>query len=127
MSNYKWKANLCCIATYKILEGDNLMDQFEEEDISFDDAKDTKMKELRYFPKTTTNPDIIELIAYEVARKYLKLMVKGYSVKKEKSQTKSSDILVLLASVFRNKDASIKSLAEKADSLIKFSDELPRG
>jgi hypothetical protein len=123
MSNYKWKANICCIATYKILEGDDLMDQFEEEDISFEDAKDVKMESLRYFPKTTTNPDIIELIAFEEARKFLKLMVKGYSVNKEKSQTKSSEIIVLLASVFRNKDATIKDLAEKADSLIKFSDE----
>ena len=123
MPNYKWKANICCIATYKILEGDDLMDQFEEEDVSFEDAKDVRMDSLRYFPKTTTNPDIIELISYEVARKYLKLIVKWYSVKKEKSQTKSSEIIVLLASIFRNKDATIKDLAEKADSLIKFSDE----
>jgi hypothetical protein len=123
MPSYKWKANICCIATYKILEGDDLMDQFEEEDTSFEDAKDVTMVSLRYFPKTTTNPDIIELISYEMARKYLKLIVKGYSVKKEKSQTKSSEIIVLLASVFRNKDATIKDLAEKTDSLIKFSDE----
>lgn len=123
MSNYKWKANVCCIATSKTLESDHLMDQFEEEDISFEDAKDVKMENLRFYPKTTTNPDIIELISYEVARKFLKLIVKGYSVKKEKSQIKSSEIIVLLASVFRNKDATIKSLAEKTDSLIKFSDE----
>jgi hypothetical protein len=123
MSNYKWKANLCCIATYKILEGDDLMDQFEETDVSFENAKEVKMGHLRYFPKTTTNPDVIELISYEIARKFLKLVVKGYSVKKEKSQTKSSEIIVILASIFRNRDATIKDLAEKTDLLIKFSDE----
>ncbi len=123
MSNYKWKANLCCIATYKTLEGDNKLDQFEEEDLSFEDAKDKKMGELRYYPKTTNNPDVIELISYEVARKYLKLIVKEYSVTKEKSQMKSSEIIVLLASVFRNKEATIGDLAGKTDELIKFSDE----
>lgn len=123
MSEYEWKANLCCIATYKTLEGDLLMDQFEEKNVSFDDAKGLKMGDLRYYPKTTSNPDIIELISYEVARKFFKLVVKGYIVKKEEKKTKSSEIIVLLASVFRDKDATVKSLAEKADSLLKFSDE----
>jgi len=124
MATYKWKTNIACIATYKVLEGDMLMDQFEESDISFDEAKDIKMEELRYYPKITNNSDLIELISYEVSRKFLKLMVKGYSVKKEKRQMKSSQIIVLLASVFRKKDSTIKDLAAKADKLIKFSDEL---
>ena len=39
MSNYKWQENICCISVYNILENDNLMDQFEKEEVSFQDAK----------------------------------------------------------------------------------------
>lgn len=123
MSKYKWKANICCIATYKTLENDDKMDEFEEESISFEKAGDVKMKTLRYYPKSTNNPDIIELISYAVARKFLKSVVKNYTVTKEKEQVNSSEILILIASIFRNPDATIKDLAEKADSLIKFTDE----
>lgn len=123
MPAYRWEVNLACIATYKVLEGDQLMDQFEEEDISFETAHNIKMEELRFYPKTTSNADIIDVIAYEIARKFLKLLVKNYSVKKEKSQIKSAQIIDSLASIFRNKKASIKDLAENVDSLIKFSDE----
>ena len=123
MSNYEWKANLACIATYKVLGGDDKLDQFEEDQLSFEDAKDQKMGNLRYYPKITENPDIIEMVAYEMARKYLKLLVKHYSVKKETSQISSPEIISSLASVFKTNDATIKELAEKADSLIKFSDE----
>lgn len=123
MPDYEWKANLCCIATYKTLEGDDKMDQFEEEDIAFEDAAAVTMKSLRYFPKTTTNPDIIEMISFEIARKFLKLVVKDYTVSKEKSKTKSSKIIVSLSEVFRDAGATIKDLAEVTDGLIKFSDE----
>ncbi len=123
MSNYNWKSNLACVATYKVLEGDQMLDQFEEYDISFDDAKDVIISDLRFYPKTTSNADIIEMVSYEIARKFLKLIVKGYSVKKEKAQVGSAEIITKLASVFRNKDATIKDLAETTDSLIKFGDE----
>jgi hypothetical protein len=123
MSKYEWKANICCIATYKVLEGDDNMDQFEESSISFEDAKDLKIESLRLFPKTTNNPDIIELIAFEAARKFLKMIVKGYSVKKEKSEITSSEIIIQLSSIFKNKEATINDIAEKVDSIIKFSDE----
>lgn len=123
MSTYKWKSNLACIATYKVLEGDQFLDQFEEHDVPFDNAPNIKIGDLRFYPKTTSNVDIIELISFEVTRKYLKLIVKTYSVKKEKSQMASSKIITLLASIFKNKDATIKDLAEKVDLLIKFFDE----
>ncbi|NKB25360.1 MAG: hypothetical protein GKR87_13485 [Kiritimatiellae bacterium] len=123
MSNYKWELNLACIATYKVLEGDQLLDQFEEADVSFDDAKSLSMGGLRFYPKTTTNSDIIELVSFEIARKYLKLIIKGYSVKKEKTQITSSEIIIALAFIFSKKDATVKDLAERTDLLIRFSDE----
>ena len=123
MSDYEWKANLCCVATYKTLESDHRMDQFEEAEISFDTAKDIKMEALRYYPKTTTNPDILEVLSFETARNFLKGMVKDYSVKKEKNQMSSAELITELAGIFKKRDASILDLAAKSDALIKFADE----
>ena len=123
MTNDQWKPNLCCIATYKVLEGDDNLDQFEEETISFNDAKDIEMSSLRYYPKTTNNSDILEVISYEIARKFLKLIVKNYSVKKQKTDVSSAKIISSLAAVFRDKSATISELAKQTDDLIMFSDE----
>jgi len=123
MSNYKWTTNFACISTYKILEGDNFLDQFEETNIPFADAKDIKMGQLNYYPKTTNNKDIIKLLSYEVARKFIKLIVKQYSVKKEKKETTSEQILTSIAEVFQDKNKKVVDLAEAVDTLIKFSDE----
>ena len=123
MSDFQWQENLCCVATYKTLEGDHALDQFEESEIPFSQAHTKKLSELPYYPKSTLNTDIIELIAYGIARNYLKLIVKNYSVRKEKNQTSSDEILVLLAAIFRKKETTIFDLAQKTDELIQFSDE----
>jgi hypothetical protein len=123
MSNYKWKTNLACISTYKILEGDNSLDQFEETNISFNDAQDIKMEQLNYYPKTTNNTDIIRLISFEIARKFIKLLVKQYSVRKEKNEITSEQILTSIAEIFQDKNKKIIDLAETVDKFIKFSDE----
>ena len=121
--SYEWKNNLACIATYKVLEGDDKLDQFEESNLSFSDAGSKKMGELRYYPKTTANASIVSSVAYGIARRFVKLVVKNYSVRKESSQVDSSDIISGIASVFEGKNKTICDLAEKVDSLIKFSDE----
>ena len=30
MADYVWRENLACVATYKILEGDKFLDEFED-------------------------------------------------------------------------------------------------
>ena len=64
-STYEWRENNACVATYKVLEGDRFLDQFEDADIPFSKAASVKLKTLRYFPKTTTNPQIIEVLSFE--------------------------------------------------------------
>lgn len=122
-NTYKWQPNLACISTYKILEGDDNLDQFEEKDVPFDRAPDMKMNELRYYPKTTSNPDIIKVIAIEIARKFVKLLVKHYSVKKEKKEMNSAEIIMKIAGILELGEKMIKDLAATVDELIKFSDE----
>lgn len=122
-NGFEWKPNLACIATYKVLEGDNNLDQFEESTLPFDKAKNVKLKDLRYYPKTTTNSDILDVVSYEVARKFVKLLVKLYSVKKEKKEVNSGEIIDAVAKVFRNGEKTIGDLAAAVDAHIKFADE----
>lgn len=120
---YEWKANLACIATYKVLEGNNYLDQFEESVIPFEKAPEVTMDRLRYYPHTTSNPELIEVKSYETARKFVKLLVDSYSVKKEKNEMNSAEIIKEIAQIFARGGATILDLAETVDRLIKFQDE----
>jgi hypothetical protein len=120
---YEWKANLACIATYKVLEGNNNLNQFEESVIPFEKAPEVTMDQLRYYPHTTNNPDLIEVKSYEIARKFVKSIVNLYSVKKEKKEMNSAEIIKEIAQIFARGGATILNLAETVDRLIKFQDE----
>ncbi|MGK0270795.1 MAG: hypothetical protein ACI88H_001445 [Cocleimonas sp.] len=123
MSNYKWQESICCISVYNILENDNLMDQFEKEEVSFQDAKTLKMENLNYYMHTTNNGDILDLMSHGVARKFIQLLAAYYVVKKEKKSIKSASIYRKVAKVFRAKDSTLLDLAEVVDANIKFTDE----
>jgi hypothetical protein len=123
MSNYKWQESICCISVYNILENDNLMDQFEKEVVSFQDAKTLKMENLNYYMHTTNNGDILDLMSHGVARKFIQLLAAYYVVKKEKKSIKSASIYRKVAKVFRAKDSTLLDLAEVVDANIKFTDE----
>ncbi|HYL87542.1 MAG TPA: hypothetical protein VEU32_02115 [Burkholderiales bacterium] len=120
---YEWRENMACVGTYKVLEGSNFLDQFEDVDIPFNKAANVKMGSLRYYPRTTTNPDIIELLGLQIGRRFLTLLMKVYTVKKENPQRTSADIIESIAAVFQDKDKTIKDLAEVVDDNIKFPDE----
>lgn len=119
---YRWKENIACTATYKVLEGDKFLDQFEDSDIPFAKAPKVKLKTLRYFPKTTTNPQFIEVLSIEIARQFIKHIVKTFTVTKQKANS-SSEIIDAIAKVFADGEKTIKDLAEIADDNIKFPDE----
>jgi len=119
---YKWKENIACIATYKVLEGDKFLDQFEDSDIPFARAQKVKLKTLHYFPKTTANPQIIEVLSIEIARQFIKHIVKTFTVTKQKANS-SAEIIDAIARVFADGERTIKDLAEVADDNIKFPDE----
>ena len=122
MADYVWRENLACVATYKVLEGDNFLDQFEDADLPFKDAGSKKLSELRYYPKTTDNPDIIEVLSIEIARKFLTFVMKLYTVTREKPVT-SAAIIQALAEMFASADATIAQLAGVLDDELQFPDE----
>ena len=120
---FAWRANLACVATYRVLEGNDKLDQFEEADLPFDDAPGKPLAELRYFPGTTANRDIIETLSIEIARRFLKLLVQHFTVTREKDVS-SARILRALAREFASPTATIKDLARTVDRTIRFADEV---
>jgi len=123
MAAYEWKENNACVATYKVLEGDKFLDQFEDADIPFSKASSVKLKTLRYYPKTTINPQIIEVLSIEIARKFVTYLVKIFTVSKQNTQNSSAFVISEIAKVFADGSKTIKDLAEIVDANIKFPDE----
>jgi hypothetical protein len=120
---YVWRQNNACVATYKVLEGDAFLDQFEDADIPFAKAGATKLKSLRYFPRTTSNPRILEVLSLEMARGFLKHIVKVFTVAKQDPGVASGAIIQNIANVFADGEKTIRDLAEIVDENIKFPDE----
>lgn len=123
MSTYEWKKNLCCVAVYKTLEDDDGFDDFEEENWTFESAKDLKMGDLAYWLHTTNNTDIIEVTAHKKSRRFLKRMFKRYGFKKEKASMSSVEFMQAVAAIFADKNKTLCDLAETVDKYAKFSDE----
>lgn len=124
MSGYEWQDNLACIATYNVLEGETFLDEFEDAAYPFAEAAGLKMGQLRYFPHTTSNPDILELLALEQARKFLRFIGKAYLIKKQRPADTTAIAIRALAKIFANADATVLQLAELVDKLILFTDEV---
>jgi hypothetical protein len=120
---FEWKENMACVATYNILEGENFLDQFEDADIPFDEAAKVPMGKLRYFPKTTTNAEIIRLLSLQIAQRFLTDLVKTFTVKKEMPAKATGDTITELAVIFADKKKTIRDLAEVVDENVKFPDE----
>lgn len=123
MPDYEWKENNACVATYKVLEGDQFLDQFEEAEIPFKKASSIKLKALRYYPQTTSNTQIIEVLSLGIARKFLKHVMKVYTVGKQNKNSSSASIITNIAAVFADGNKTIKDLAEVVDANIQFPDE----
>jgi len=121
--SFEWKENMACVATYKILEGEEFLDQFEDADVPFEDADELTMGKLRYFPKTTGNAAIIELLSLQIAQRFLTDLVKTFTVKKEMPSRKTSVTITDLVAIFEDKDKTVLELAEVVDEHVKFPDE----
>ncbi|WAC60334.1 hypothetical protein [Brevundimonas sp. SL130] len=124
MSDYLWRDNLACVATYNVLEGEIFLDEFEDAAFPFAEAGSLKMGQLRYFPHTTSNPDIVELLALEQARKFLRFIGKAYLIRKQRPADTTATAIRALAKIFSNENATVLQLAEVVDKLILFTDEI---
>jgi hypothetical protein len=116
-----------CVATYNVLEGDRFLDQFEDTDIPFDEAGDVKVGTLRYFPRTTTNPDIIELLALQMAQKFMAFIQKTFTITKHDPTDSAAKIIRDVAAVFADPKRVIKDLAEIVSERVDFPAASPGG
>jgi hypothetical protein len=120
--SYAWRNNNACVATYKVLSSDIFLDQFEGSDIPFDAAGAVALGSLRYFPKTTINPEIVSVLSMEIARRYVGCVTKLYTVNAEKGSN-SAAVVAAIAAVLANPKLTIADLAAVTDSQIRFPDE----
>lgn len=120
---YEWRENNACVATYNVLEGDHFLDQFEDVDIPFDEAPDVTMGKLRYFPKSTGNSDLINVLGNQMARDFLRFVSKTFTLKKQVPGKLSAEVIEELSDVFSNKSGTIRELAKILDESVKFPDE----
>ena len=119
-----WSAErMACVATYKILEGEEFLDQFEDADVPFEDAAELEMGRLLYYPKTTANASIIRLLSLQIAQRFLQHVVSTFTVKKEDPGKDTAQTIRDLAAVFADKTATLAQLAEVVDANVRFPGE----
>lgn len=119
-SDFAWTSSMPCVATYKVLEGDQFLDQFEDATTPFEKAGTVKIGDLRFFPQITDNANIIELVADQIARKFLTFIQKTYTITKHDPKEDSSDIIDAVAAIFGNADKTLLDLASVVNQQIDF-------
>jgi hypothetical protein len=125
--NFAWTNTMPCVATYKVLEGDQFLDQFEDATTPFEKAGTVKIGDLRFYPQITDNANIIELLADQIARKFLTFVQKTYTIKKHNPKEDSSDIIDAVATVFGKPDKTLLDLARVVSQEMDFPQAAPRG
>lgn len=119
---YEWRNNPACVATYKILEGDQFLNLFEVDEFPFDQAGAVTMAQLHILPGSTSTFN--DLIAEQFGLKFVKFVDKNFTKEKENPAEKKSKIAQELAKIFIKKTATVRELAEAADKHFKFPNEV---
>jgi hypothetical protein len=115
--------NVACVATYNILEGDQLLNQFDRVFLSFSKAGAVLLSTLPYFPKFGGAADDIEGRAAQMARQYFKFLITLFTNRKERPADTIEGMLGSFAALFASKTATIADLAQAADGFLKFKGE----
>jgi hypothetical protein len=122
-SGSAWGNTPACVATYNILEGDQFLDQFEDSLVPFDDAGTLKVKDLRFFPRTTSNPNFLRGLAENMALQFLRHLVKTFTNRKEDRTLSTQQLIDALAAAFADRNTTLADIAATVDRLFKFPGE----
>lgn len=123
-TNFVWtEKNVACIATYNILEGDQLLNQFDRVFLSFSDSGATMLSSLPYFPKFGGAESDVEGRAAQMARQYFKFLITLFTNRKERPADTVEAMLGKFGSLFASKTATFADLAQAADAFLKFKGE----
>ena len=121
---YVWSdRKMACVATYKVLEGEEFLDQFEDADIPFEDAAEVEMKRLRYYPRTTSNAAILRLLSLQIAQRFYVDLTRTFLVSKERPERAVSTTIKALADIFAKANGTIVQVAEVVDNDLRFPGE----
>jgi hypothetical protein len=121
---YKWSADtMACVATYKILEEEDFLDQFEDADVPFKDAAELEMRRLRYYPATTVNASIIKLLSIQMAQLFYRKIIQTYTVGRQRPQRAVGQTIDDLAAVFAKPTGKLIDLAKIVDDDLRFPGE----
>jgi len=116
--------NVACIATYNILEGDQLLNQFDRVFLGFAKAGSVPLSSLPYYPKFGGAASDIEGRSAQMARQYFKFLITLFTNRKERRADTIEGMLATIASLFASKTATIADLAQAADGFLKFEGEM---
>ena len=119
---FQWKSNTACIATYKTLERDDRMNQFDEMFLPFDQAADFKIAALPFYANLASNP-LQELAVKHFVAQFLKYLMNDYVVRKENPESTTQDLFEAVVKCMNTPAATIANLAETLDKYIRFQDE----
>lgn len=123
-TTFSWSdKNMACIATYNILEGDQLLNQFDRFFLGFDNAGAMALSRLPYFPKFGGAAADIEGRSAQMARQFFKHLITLYTNRKERPAQSIEEMLGAFRAQFASKTATIADLAMTADAVLKFKGE----
>jgi hypothetical protein len=117
---FTWGNTMACVATYKVLEGNQFMDEFEDTDTPFEKAGELKIGSLRFFPHATSNADILELLSLQIAQRFLTFVQKNFTIKPHKAGTSAAVVIRAVAKVFADADKTLTDVAEVVSENIDF-------
>lgn len=118
--SFKWGNTMPCVATYKILEGDKFMDEFEDASVAFEDAGTLAIGSLRFFPHVTDDSETIRLLAMQISRRFLTLIQKTFTIEIPDTGDSAFEIIVKIAGIFGDPQKTLTDLAELVSAQIVF-------
>lgn len=119
---YEWKKNYACTTVYAIMRSKRLLDQ-RPIDSNFDKAGDQKLGLLTYYPRTNPDPVLLDNQATMISNMFVNHLELLQVIRDIESGTTLDDIKDELKEVFKDKDKTLKDVAESIDKLIIFFDE----
>lgn len=119
---YQWRKNYACTSVFAILRSKNFLNQ-RPIDSDFEKAGDQKLGLLTYYPRTNNDPDLLDNQATMISNMFVNHLDSLQVVKKIKDDKPLDDVKAILKELFKEKDSTLKDIAECIDNIIEFFDE----
>lgn len=120
--SYTWKNNLACLATYKILERDDRLNQFDELYLPFSNAGSFKIASLPFYPLLPSNELRLGALQH-FAAKFIQYLFNDYVIKKQNQDITTEKLFKDVVACLGTDNATLADLAGTLDDDICFPDE----